>query len=61
MADMKCRVCGKHYDFCYNCLVNFSPIMFVWRQVTCSPQCFAIYMQQIEDFENENKANKPLE
>ena len=54
---MVCKICGSRYDFCYNCLVNFSPIMFTWRQVVCSPRCFKTYMTQIE---NEDKANEPL-
>ena len=39
-----CRVCGKEYDGC--CTPNPTGV-FRWRDVACSPECGAIYLDRI--------------
>lgn len=41
----KCRVCGKGYEPCHS--TRFEPGVFRWREVACSPECGAIYLQQV--------------
>lgn len=61
MANKICPICKSEYNFCRTCEETYSPVMFVWRAVTCSPKCFRVYMQNIEDFENENRVvQQPL-
>ena len=42
-----CRVCGKLFTPCKNCADHKSA--FHWREVACSRECFAEYMQQVTD------------
>ncbi len=41
----KCRVCGKEYEACRS--ANRGDSVFRWREVACSPECGAIYLNQI--------------
>ena len=43
----KCRVCGKDYDPCYS--TGLQNGVFRWREVSCSPECGAIYLRQIQE------------
>lgn len=43
----KCRVCGKEYEACRN--ANRIAGVFRWREVACSPECGAVYLQKIEE------------
>ena len=43
----KCRVCGKDYDPCYS--TGLQNGIFRWREVSCSPECGAIYLRQIQE------------
>lgn len=44
---MKCRVCGKDYEPCRT--AKLQPGVFRWREVACSPECGATYLQQINE------------
>lgn len=44
---MKCRVCGKEYEPCRSAKLQDG--VFRWREVACSPDCGAIYLQQINE------------
>lgn len=43
----KCRVCGKDYEPCYS--TGLQNGVFRWREVSCSPECGAIYLRQIQE------------
>lgn len=43
----KCRVCGKEYEACRS--ANRAAGVFRWQEVACSPECGAIYLQQINE------------
>lgn len=43
----KCRVCGKEYEACRS--ANRVAGVFHWQEVACSPECGAIYLQQINE------------
>ena len=43
----KCRVCGKEYEPCHS--AKLQPGVFRWREVACSPECGATYLQQINE------------
>lgn len=48
MAPKKqCRVCGKDYEPCHS--TKLQPGVFRWREVACSPECGAIYLQRIQE------------
>lgn len=61
MASMKqCRVCGKNYDPCHTPGLQIG--VFRWREVSCSPECGAIYLRQIEESRNPSKkVDRPKE
>lgn len=44
---MKCRVCGKEYKPCRSAKLRDG--VFRWREVACSPDCGAIYLQRIRE------------
>lgn len=41
----KCRVCGKEYEACRS--ANRGDNVFRWREVACSPECGAMYLEQV--------------
>lgn len=43
----KCRVCGKDYEPCYS--TGLQNGIFRWREVSCSPECGAIYLRRIQE------------
>lgn len=43
----KCRVCGKEYEACRS--ANRVAGVFHWQEVACSPECGAVYLQQINE------------
>lgn len=43
----KCRVCGKEYEPCHS--VGLQNGVFRWREVSCSPECGAIYLRRIQE------------
>lgn len=43
----QCRVCGKDYEPCHS--TKLQPDVFRWREVTCSPECGAIYLRRIQE------------
>lgn len=43
----QCRVCGKDYEPCHS--TKLQPGVFRWREVACSPECGAIYLQRIQE------------
>lgn len=43
----QCRVCGKDYEPCHS--TRLQPGVFRWREVACSPECGAIYLQRIQE------------
>lgn len=45
-ATRKCKVCGKQYEYCHSFRQNTGNI-FRWQDVACSPECGAIYLEQI--------------
>ena len=45
MEKKTCRVCGKEYDACKSARTG-SPV-FNWREVACSPECGAKYLEQV--------------
>lgn len=48
VARMKrCRVCGREYEACRS--ANRVAGVFHWQEVACSPECGAIYLQQINE------------
>lgn len=49
-ALKKCRVCGKEYEPCRS--TKSVPGVFHWREVSCSPECGAIYLRQVEESRN---------
>lgn len=51
MSKMKCRVCGKGYEPCRSAKQRAG--VFQWREVACSPECGAIYLQQIMESRGE--------
>lgn len=46
-AIKKCRVCGKEYEACRS--ARPTPNTFRWQEVSCSPECGAIYLQRINE------------
>lgn len=44
-AKMKCRVCGKEYDACFN--AKRIEGVYHWRDVACSPECGEIYLARV--------------
>lgn len=52
----KCRVCGKEYEACRS--ANRGDSVFRWREVACSPECGAIYLNQINESRNHAPAPK---
>lgn len=44
-AIKKCRVCGKEYEACRS--ARRGDGVFRWREVACSPEHGAIYLEQI--------------
>ncbi len=52
----KCRVCGKEYEACRS--ANRGDSVFRWREVACSPECGAIYLNQINESRNHASAPK---
>lgn len=43
----QCRVCGRDYEPCHS--TKLQPGVFRWREVACSPECGAIYLQRIQE------------
>lgn len=43
----ECRVCGKEYEPCHSSKLQAG--VFRWREVACSPECGAIYLQRINE------------
>ena len=43
----QCRVCGKDYEPCRS--VALQNGVFRWREVSCSPECGAIYLRRIQE------------
>jgi hypothetical protein len=41
-----CRVCGKEYEACRS--MDRAAGVFRWQEVACSPECGAVYLQQIQ-------------
>lgn len=41
----QCRVCGKDYEPCRT--AKYVDGVFHWREVSCSPECGAIYLQRV--------------
>lgn len=41
----KCRVCGKEYESCRS--IRTGEKAFNWREVACSPECGAEYLERI--------------
>lgn len=63
---MKCRVCDKDYEPCRNACVQDG--VFRWREVACSPECGAIYLQMVMEARglapkktSRSRRNKPVE
>lgn len=48
-----CKVCGKEYEYCKTWNNNNR---FRWQDVACSPECGAIYFEQVEAARNPVKA-----
>ena len=44
-ALLKCRVCGKEYEGCRT--AQKVDGVFRWKEVSCSPECGAIYLERI--------------
>lgn len=40
-----CRVCGKEYTPCKNS--RYDPNVFNWKEVACSPECGAVYLERV--------------
>lgn len=40
-----CRVCGKEYEACRS--ANSAGGTFRWQEVSCSPECGAIYLERV--------------
>ena len=45
VATKICRVCGKEYEACHTAKVKAGS--FRWQDVSCSPECGAIYLAKI--------------
>lgn len=46
MAQLaKCRICGKEYTPCKS--AKYDPLVFNWREVSCSPDCGEQYLKKI--------------
>lgn len=43
----QCRVCGKEYEPCRTSTTSAG--VFRWREVACSPDCGAIYLQRVQE------------
>ena len=54
-AKKICRVCGKSYEACRTTTQKTG--VFLWREVACSPDCGAVYLQRIN--EGRGIAQKP--
>lgn len=46
-SKKQCRVCGKDYEPCHS--TKLQPGVFRWREVACSPECGAIYLQRVNE------------
>lgn len=46
-ATKKCRVCGKDYKACRSNKRDIG--VFRWQEVSCSPECGAIYLKRINE------------
>ena len=44
-----CRVCGKPYEACSSKQIGTS---YRWQEVSCSPECGMIYLEQIMQSRN---------
>lgn len=55
-ATKKCRVCGKEYEACRS--ANRAAGVFRWQEVACSPECGAVYLQQINESRGLTDGNK---
>jgi hypothetical protein len=57
MADnfIRCRACGKLYAPCANAAILKEA--FRWRAVACSPECFAVYAEQITKLRSKTAPN----
>lgn len=51
-----CRVCGKEYEPCRS--ANKNSNVFHWQEVACSPECGAIYLQNINESRGISVAKK---
>lgn len=54
----KCKVCGKEYRACDNTTVSDG--VFRWRDVACSPECGAIYLQRVMESRGETTAQQEV-
>lgn len=43
----QCRVCGKEYEPCHS--TGLQNGVFRWREVSCSPECGAIYLRRVQE------------
>ena len=46
IQNKQCRVCGKDYEPCRTHAPRNG--VFRWREVACSPECGAIYLNMIQ-------------
>lgn len=51
----KCRICGKEYTCCG--ATRHTDGLFHWREVACSPECGAKYLEMVMEA---RKPNKPI-
>lgn len=47
-AMLTCRVCGKKYEACHSARHNIDGV-FRWREMCCSPECGAIYLNRVNE------------
>lgn len=52
-----CRVCGATYESCNS--VRTGSSVFNWREVACSPECGATYLNQVRISRGQVKVEEP--
>lgn len=51
-----CRVCGAKYESCKS--IRNGSRVFNWREVACSPECGAKYLQMVEQSRKKEETDK---
>ena len=55
----QCRVCGGDYEPCRTHAPQNG--VFRWREVACSPECGAIYLQRIQESRYNSEKTESIE